>query len=587
MHRRIWLLAGAAAAVLVVAGAATATNRTASAPALDVTPAAAPFAQSWAKVPRTPAARAAKNTVVIAMEQDLPGTFNINYTPSNSFWTTQVVTPVLAPVYAVNDKLQRVPYLITSASADKKGITYNIKPNAAWNYGGKKIPVTYKDFVATWKLILNKKNDVVSTAGINQLGSWTHKGAKQVTFLWKTKGCTSAAPCGPFADWQDIFGAIYPSFGLGGLAFNSMWAKCICDKNGKYISDGPYYITNYTKGQGVTEKANPLWWGAKQSLKQINFKLYTDTNSEVQAIKGGEVDIANPQPVPALSELVGQPGLVYNVKAGLFVEHIDLQEGPDPKSPRVPLLRAPWFRQAIMLSLDRKGLISALYAKIAPGLPVMDNLIIFPNDKLYKPDFAKWNYNPAKAISILKAHGCTGGPSSPTNGNTSWFHCAGYEAGFGYRTASDNARRVTSETIFKANLAAVGIHVTDDLLPTATMFDDSHLAAGNYDVMEFAWGGVLDYGGNYDIWGCNGSQNYLHYCNAKVTKYLSDAKTQLNAEKRNADFQNADAAMAASDVPAVPLYDLPTIVTYKSGLKNITNPATGFTWNTEAWKWSS
>jgi len=68
---------------------------------------------------------------------------------------------------------------------------------------------------------------------------------------------------------------------------------------------------------------------------------------------------------------------------------------------------------------------------------------------------------------------------------------------------------------------------------------------------------------------------------------LADAKTQLNAEKRNADFQAADALMGAKDIPAIPLYDLPTIVTYKTGLSGITNPATGFTWNTEAWKWKS
>lgn len=587
MHRRIWLLAGAVAALLVVAGSATATSRTASAPAPNVTPAVAPFAQAWAKVPKTVAGRKASSQVVIAMEQDLPGTFNINYTPSNSFWTTQAVAPVLAPVYNVNDKLQRIPWLISSASADKKGVTYNIRPNAVWNIGGKKSPVTYKDFVATWKMILNKKNDVVSTAGINQLGSYSHKGDKQVTFYWKKKGCSEAAPCGPFADWQDMFGAIYPAAGMKGLSFNSMWAKCICDSKGHYITDGPFYITNYTKGQGITEKANPLWWGTKQGLKQLNFKLITDTNSEIQAIKGGEVDVANPQPQTSLTTLQGVKGLKYTVAAGLFVEHIDIQEGPDPKKPRVPLLRAPWFRQAIMLSLDRKGLVDALYSKIAPGLPVMDNLIIFPNDSLYKKDFAKWNYNPAKAISILKAHGCTGGPSSPSQGNTNYFTCAGYPAKFGYRTASDNSRRVTSETIFKANLAAVGIQATDDLLPTATMFDDSHLAAGNYDVMEFAWGGVLDYGGNFDIWGCNGSQNYLHYCNRKVTNYLSDAKTQLNTAKRNADFQNADALMAKSDVPAIPLYDLPNVVTYKTAIKNVTNVATGFTWNTESWKWTS
>ena len=586
MHRRIWLFAGAALAVLVVATSATATSRTAAA-SESASAYVAPFAQSWAHVGRTPAARAAKSTVVVAMEQDLPGTFNTNYQPSNSAWTLNVVSgPVLANIFAVNDKLQYIPSVVSSVTADKKGITYTIRPNAVWNWGGKSVPVTYKDFVYTKNVILDKKNSPVSTAGVNQLGSYTHKGLKQITFNWKTTGCTADAPCGPFADYRDIFTYVYPSFALKGMDFNSMWAKGIVGSNGKFVSNGPYYISNYTKGQGVTLKANPLWWGSKPSLKEIDFKLITDTNSEIQAIRGGEVDIANPQPQTAMSSLVGVKGLVYKVVPGLYDEHIDLQEGP-VGSPRAPLLRAPWFRQAIMMGLDRQGLINALYSKIAPGLKPMSNLIFFPSDTAnYKDDFAKWNYNPQKAIALLKAHGCTGGPSKPTDGNTSYFTCAGYPARFAYTTASDNARRVTSETIFKANLAAIGIEITDNLLPTATMFDDQHLTAGNYDMMEFAWGGVLDPGSGNQIWVCNGSQNYLHYCNAKVTKLLHATNTELDPAKRNAEFQAANKLMAAQ-VPSIPLYDLPEVVTYKSNISGVTDVATGFTWNTQDWKWTS
>ena len=582
MHRRIWLLAGAAAAVLVVATSAGATSRTAAAPRTAV----APFAQAWAKVPRTAAGRQAKSVVVVAMEQDLPGTFNTNYQPSNSAWTINVTTPVLAGIYDVTDKYQYIPSLASSVIVNKTSITYDIRPNAVWNWGGKKVPVTYKDFVYTWKEILNPKNSVVSTAGVNQLGSYTHKSLKQITFKWKTTHCTAAAPCGAFADYRDLFSFIYPSFALKGMNFNTMWAKGIVGSNGKYITDGPYYISNYTKGQGVTEKANPLWWGRKQHLKEIDYKLITDTNSEIQAIRGGEVDIAWPQPQTALSTLIGVKGLTYKITTGLYDEHIDLQEGPSAKNPRVPLLRAPWFRQAVMLGLNRQGLVNALYGKIAPSLKPLDNLIFFPSDANYHPDFGKWNYNPQKAIALLKAHGCTGGPDSPSDSNTKTWTCAGFPAAFAYTTASDNARRTTSEAIFKANLAAIGIKVTDNLLPTATMFDDQHLTAGNYDVMEFAWGGVVDPGSGNTIWSCNGSQNYLHYCNAKVTKLLSDSNTQLNTAKRNADFAAADKLMS-NDVPSIPLYDLPEVVTYKSNIAGVTNNATGFTWNTQVWRWTS
>jgi len=571
--------------LLLLAGTAAATAKTAKAPTV-VKAQVAPFAQSWKNVPKTSAGRKAHSSVVIAMEQDLPGTFNINYQPSNSAWTINVVNPVITPVFGNNDKLQYIPELVKKVEVNKTGITYFINPKAVWNWGGKKVPVTYRDFVWTWQAILNPKNSVVSTAGVNQLGSWKHHGDKEITFFWKKKGCTADAPCGPFADWHDIFGIIYPGFALKGMDFNTMWSDGIVGSNGKYITDGPYYITNYTKGQGVTEKANPLWWGDKQSLQTLNFKLYTDTNSEIQAIRTGEVDISNPQPQTSMSQLVGVKGLTYKVATGLYDEHIDLEEGPDIKSPRVPLIRAPWFRQAIMMSLDRQGLINALYSKIAPGIKPSNNLIYFPSDSNYRQDFAKWNYNPKAAIALLKKHGCTGGPSTPTQGNTSFFTCAGYPAKFGYRTASDNARRTTSASIFTANLQAVGINATPDLLPTATMFDDAHLTAGNYDVMEFAWGGVLDPGSGNQIWVCNGSQNYIHYCNSKVTKLLLQTNTQLDPEKRTVEFQQADKLMA-NDVPAIPLYDLPEVVTYKAGITGVQDVATGFTWNTADWKWAS
>ena len=586
MRRRIWLLAGAAAAVLVVAGSATATSKTASAPAPDVTPAAAPFAQAWAHVPKTTAARKAKSVVVVAQEQDLSGTWNTNEASSNLAWAVWAgINPTMRAPYVIDAGLNYSYDLVSNVTVSKKSISYTIRPDAYWNYGGKKLPVTYKDFVYTWQQINNPKNNVASRQGLNQIDKYTHKGDKQVTFYWKTTKCTSDAPCGPFADYRDLFGFIYPSQALKGLSFNTMWAKCICGANGKPVSDGPFMMTNYTKGQGTTLKVNPFWYGAKPGMKEIDFKIITDTNSEIQAIRGGEVDAAAPQPQTSLTTLQGVKGLTYKVGAGLYLEHIDLQFGPKQSN---ALMRSPWMRQALMMGMDRQGLVNALYKQIAPGLTPLNSLVYFQSSKDdYKAFFKKWDYNPTKAIALLKAHGCTGGPSTPTDGNTSYFTCAGLPAKFAYTTASDNSRRVTRETIFKANLAAIGIQIVDNLIPASVMFGDTVLTAGNYDMMEFAWGGSVDPGGFGPIWGCGGDQNFLGYCNRKATNYFDDAKTQLDATKRTNDFIQADKLMS-NDVPSIPLYALPDVVTYKSGLKNIgNNPASGFTWNIEAWKWTS
>ena len=86
MHRRLWLLAGAAAAVLLLAASATAKTKVAGTAAVaDGTPAAAPFAQAWAQVPRTTAGRKAANVVVFGAEQDIDG-FNTDLSCCNELW---------------------------------------------------------------------------------------------------------------------------------------------------------------------------------------------------------------------------------------------------------------------------------------------------------------------------------------------------------------------------------------------------------------------------------------------------------------------------------------------------------------------
>src|SRR3954465_13603110 len=74
MHRRLWLLAAAALAILAVATSAPATTKVAgTAQAADCTGAAAPFAQAWANAPRTVAARKAKDVASLCQERGIGG----------------------------------------------------------------------------------------------------------------------------------------------------------------------------------------------------------------------------------------------------------------------------------------------------------------------------------------------------------------------------------------------------------------------------------------------------------------------------------------------------------------------------------
>src|SRR3954470_24659681 len=569
MHKRLWLLAVAALAVVCVTATGTASTKVSSSAKLS----AAPFAQSWATTPRTLAGRKAKDTLVFGQEQDIDG-FNTALTCCNQFWAGVQTVPVIRGAYIINNKLQHVLDLVSSAKATRTTLSYTIKPNANWNWGGKKVPVTYKDFVYTWKNIVDPKNDVVGRDGYDQITGYTHKGAKQITFKWKK----------PYPDWQDLFGGVYPSAALAGMDFNKTWTNCICGSDGKPVSDGPFILTNYTKGQGSTLQSNPFWYGKKPGLKTIVFKIITDTNTEVQAMRGGEVDAINPTFGINLLPLKSTPGVTFTAVQGLFQEHIDMQFG---KGTSNALTHSPWMRRAIMMGIDRQSIINTVYGALAGGTKPLNSILFYSTDAAYKPDFGRWNYNPTKALALLKAH-CAGGRSAPDNNNNNYWTCAGFPAQFRYTWTASNATRTNQEAIIKAELRSIGIKIIDFSKPANVVFGPTGIPSGDYDLANFAWVTSPDPSGFVSIWGCGGESNYLNYCNRAATKLLEASNSELNPTKRVALFQKADALMA-NDVPTVPMYQRPNPLVYKSAVGGmLNNPAlTGFAWNAESWKWKS
>jgi peptide/nickel transport system substrate-binding protein len=578
MQRRLWLLAGAGAAVLMIAASATATTKVAGS-AKSSTLAAAPFAQSWANVPRTQAGRKAKSVLVFGMEQDVSG-FNTAQADQNAYWAALTGnTAVIRGNYIIDDQGQYHLDLASKVTATKTGLSITIRPDANWWWGGKKMPVTYEDYVYTWQQLVDKKNTPASTSGYDQITGFTHNGAKQITFKWAK----------PFADYRDIFGLIYPSKAVVGLDWNTLWADCVCGTDGKPISDGPFYVSNYTKGQGVTLKANPFWYGKKPALAEVDFKLITDTNSEIQAMRGGEVDAINPSPQTGLAQLQKQSGIKYSSIPGYIQEHIDLQVGDKGN----PLLKQLWFRQAIAMGMNRTSLIQALYSQIAPGMKPLNNPFweIGPNAVGH---FSEYAFAPKKALASLKAHGCTGGPSKPTRDNQSFFTCNGQKAELRFNTTAGNQRRATSIAIFAQQLGAIGIKIIPGFEPANPNFFGTRLPNHDFDLAEYAWLGSPDPSGFDAIYQCQnnatnkGGQNYKLYCNKQVDALITKGESDLNPTTRNATYQAA-AKIVSHEVGIIPLYAPPSILVYKSAIKGMeksNNPTLlGPTWNIEQWSW--
>jgi glutathione transport system substrate-binding protein len=582
MHRRLWFLAGAAAALLLSASSASAGSRLVSA-ARGAESAAAPFAESWAQVPRTTAARRASRILVFGEEQDVNG-FNTALACCNQLATTFLgAGEALHGAFNQSNRGVWFKDLVSKASATRTSLSYTIKPNANWYWGGRKVPVTYEDFVYTLQQI-DDPSSLAGRAGYANIdtSNWTHRGLKQVTFHWKTTNCTSDFPCGPYANWQRLFSTIYPSFALAGQDFNRIWTGCICGSDGQPVADGPFYLANYTKGEGTTLKANPYWGGRRPGLREIDIKIITSTDAEVRAMRTGEIDAITPTFGANLLPLKGVPGIVFSEVPGYYDEHLDFREGRGSSN---PLLRSPWMRQAISLALDRQGIIDVAFGQLAGRTKPLNNMIFYSTQAPYRPDFAKWSYNPKAAIALLRRH-CTGGPRKPGGAGT--WTCSGYPARFRWAWTSGITPRAITEAIAKQELREVGIDISDDPQPANVIFGPTGIPGGDFDIAEYSRITSGDPADFFDAYRCDGAGNYTGYCSIKATKLMQAANAQLNPAKRAKEFQAADRILAAS-VPELPLYQRPDALIYKTGILGMRNSPgiAGPFWNVQDWRWRS
>jgi peptide/nickel transport system substrate-binding protein len=559
--------------------------------------AAAPFAAAWAEVPSSPAERKARKVVVFGGHGNFAG-FNTALACCNDVWASFAGTnEVLRGAFIQNAKGDWIRDLVSAATANKSGVTYTIKPNAYWYWGGKRVPVTYRDFVYTLQKIDDPNNDVAARAGYSQLDPtrFTHRGDRQVSFFWRRTSCSTDAPCGPYANWQFLFGQLFPSFALNGLDFNKIWMDCICGNDGRPVADGPFFLSNYSKDQGTTLKANPFYY-AKPKLAEVDFRFIVDVNAEEQAMLGGQVDAIAPSFGSVLLPLKTAPGIVFNQAPGYVFEHLDLREGNAKGGPSVHragsnvLLRAPWMRQAIMLGIDRQRIINAVFGPVTGNLKPLDSAIFVSTQTGYRPDFRRWSYNPSKALAILKKHCVAGsGPSTPNASNTRIWRCAGLPATFGWTWGAGRDDWTTSEQVARGELRAIGIEINDRPLPLGAVFDAGiGIPSGGFDITQYRNFTSGDPGDWYDSYRCFGESNFTGYCSHAVDALLKAANSEVSPLKRMRLFQQADAVMA-TQVPVIPLYQVPIVLVHRSDLLGMhANPGvSGPVWNIEDWHWRS
>ncbi len=517
--------------------------------------------------------KAAAGSMTFGAEQE-PPCLNGFLSGCNNTWTSWTAGIALASPYIVKPNFSIEPYMAAGPAKITRNpftVTVSLSKKAKWSDGK---PVSADDLIFTWHTIVDPKWDLAGRSGWDSIGSAKKLNARTVKFIFKK----------PYAPWKVMLStSVLPAHALEGTDFNSVWNNNYNNKSGVSMASGPFNVQSYTKGQSIVMTRNSSFFGKKPSLDKITFVFRTNTDTEIQAIRGGEVDAIYPQPQLQLSQLRGQAGLKVQTNAGTTLEHIDINAGAGNSN---PLLGQKWFRQAIAYSLDRTAMVRQLFRTLNPGLPVLNNLTYTNAQKgLYVPHFAKYKHNLAKVNALFKAHNCT-------KGGDGIYSCAGTRASVRLGTTAGNKLRELAVEILQAQAKAGGIEFRPDSQPSRLFFP--RISNNQYDLALFAWVGSGDPAGQTDIYDCvtkdsqgnviDGGSNWKSYCNATVTRLLKASDAELNPQKRAADINKADTLMA-NDLPTIPLYQKPTYFVFKSKLRGLKDNPTlqGPTWNTEAW----
>lgn len=511
--------------------------------------------------------QASAGTVVFIHDQEPPN-LQGPWVGNNLYATALVLNNIWYGGQIRDAKANLVPRLFTAKPkiVTKKPLTITgeYKGTAKWSDGK---PVTAKDLRATWKVFINPKNNVITRTGWEDVKSVTGNGKKWKVVFKKQ-----------YADWEALLSSgVYAAHVIAGKDMNQMFLTSVG------VSDGPWLFDSWQKGVQISVKKNTKFKaGPAMKLDRIVFRYILDTNARFQALKAGEGQVMEPQPQLQIADFLKDKKFVVDQKIGYQWEHIDIQFGAQGH----PALKALFIRQALITGINRRQVAGALYATIAPGLPALQSHMFKPFESAYKQNWAIWKFNQAKVISTLKGKGCTGGPSKPTAGNNDIFSCPGVgKLSFRFATTTGNQIRALTFEIIQRQLKSVGIELVARFQVAGTLFGTT-LPSGDWDLIMFTWVGSPSTPITiFDLYGCGGEENYMNYCNKKLSKILQSVKSTLEASERASLLNAGEAKYMVKDIPSIPMFARPQYVIRSAKIKGpVVNPTTeGSPWNVSAW----
>jgi microcin C transport system substrate-binding protein len=298
----------------------------------------------------------------------------------------------LVAMHPVTDKF--IPMLATqwAVQSDQKTVYFKLDPDATWSDGHK---ITADDYVFAWKMLQSKF--IVDPFANTYMKEYFASVDKIDDYTLRIVGTRPS--------WRPLYDYNFSPMPAHAIVLDDTW---VTRTNNQYpLAVGPYVISEAVRGESVTFKRLPNWWGDK---KRYNRGLYNfdeihlrviPTDRELDYFRQGELDMRAEPSVKNWNEVYTFPAVTngWIRRSRVFVDtpsgvngfHMNLE---------APIFQNKDFRTAMqyLVNFDRlnKNLWYGEYFRVNS---------FFEGTIFANPDVKARPFDPAKAREYLERAG--------------------------------------------------------------------------------------------------------------------------------------------------------------------------------------
>ncbi len=267
-----------------------------------------------------------------------------------------VQTCVVEGLTTTDEKMNVIPWLAQEVPSPENGavrvradggmdVTWRLRPGIRWHDG---TPFTSADVKFTVDAINSPSYNPESTDGFDR-----------ITSVDTPDSLTAVV------HYKEVYAPYAIQFIRGALPKHVLEGKDIdraSDYNRNPLGTGPYHVKEWKTGEYILlEKVPNYWRGAEYpKIRNILFKFVTNTNTRINQLKAGEVQIVALVPWDKYRELTGVPGLAIHRVMGNSYEHVTLNER------QVEAFRDVRVRRALLMATDRELIAKTILDGLAP-----------------------------------------------------------------------------------------------------------------------------------------------------------------------------------------------------------------------------